>query len=244
MSGHRAVFPKDAQDFSPASIPILRQAVHDLSWLLTRSYAVESSLKLVGDRYQLRKRQRLVVRRAACSDGAVAARARRMYPLESMAGSVLFIDGFNILITVESLLSGALVYRCRDGCYRDAGSIHGTYRTVEETEAAIEAIGGLLEAAGVAAATWVLDRPVSNSGRLRNRIETMARGRGWNWTVELHNNPDAVLARAASPVASSDSMVLDRCTNWFNLVEALIRRDRDRGWVIDLSRPSDSATQA
>jgi hypothetical protein len=39
-------------------IPILCQAVEELSWLLTRGYPPTSTLKLVGDRYALTERQR------------------------------------------------------------------------------------------------------------------------------------------------------------------------------------------
>ena len=216
---------------------MLQQAVDDLSWLLTRSYPVAASLKLVGDRFQLRHRQRLVVRRAACSDGSLVDRAARCCSAERLEGASLMIDGFNVLITMESLLSGALIYRCRDGCYRDAGSIHGTYRAVEETERALETLGTVLEAFGVGATTWVLDRPVSNSGRLRTTIEAVARTRGWDWSVVLHNNPDAVLVRASAVVVSSDSAVLDGCARWFNVMEAVIRMHRVEGWVVDLSRP-------
>jgi hypothetical protein len=67
---HRGPGPQDLAWFSDESIPQLRTAVHDLSWLLSREYAEASSLKLVGDRYRLVERQRIAVRRSACSDSA------------------------------------------------------------------------------------------------------------------------------------------------------------------------------
>ena len=50
---------------------------HDLSWLLGRGYAIVSAVKLVGDRWSLTERQRMAVRRAACSDEARAGRLER-----------------------------------------------------------------------------------------------------------------------------------------------------------------------
>ena len=72
---HRGPDPRDAEAFGAAAWPALREAVHELSWLLGRGYAIVSALKLVGDRWSLTERQRMAVRRAACSDEA---RARRL----------------------------------------------------------------------------------------------------------------------------------------------------------------------
>ena len=72
---HRGPDPRDAEAFGPSALPALRGAVADLSWLLERGYAIVSAVKLVGDRWSLTERQRLAVRRAACSD---TARARRL----------------------------------------------------------------------------------------------------------------------------------------------------------------------
>lgn len=68
---HRGPHPNDPKLFAAAHVPRLCQAVADLSWLLGRGYAINSALKLTGDRYNLTDRQRLAVRRSACSDEAV-----------------------------------------------------------------------------------------------------------------------------------------------------------------------------
>ena len=50
---HRGPHPEDGPLFAPANWPDLRCAVSHLSWLLTRAYAWESALKLVGDHFRL-----------------------------------------------------------------------------------------------------------------------------------------------------------------------------------------------
>ena len=64
--------------------------------------------------------------------------------VEQMHGEQVVIDGFNLLITLEAALSGGLVLLCRDGCLRDLSSVHGSYRSVQETERAINLIGTTL----------------------------------------------------------------------------------------------------
>ncbi len=65
---HRGAHPDDNRLFAEDQLPSLRTAVAEYSWLLTRGYAEESALKLVGDRYDLTARQRMAVWRSSCSD--------------------------------------------------------------------------------------------------------------------------------------------------------------------------------
>ena len=102
---HRGAHPKDPRLFDAAFLPALRGAVADLSWLLSRGYPAAASLKLVGDHFALKERQRLTVARAACSDRQRESREQSRLPLESVNGQDLLIDGFNIIITTEAALS-------------------------------------------------------------------------------------------------------------------------------------------
>jgi hypothetical protein len=221
---HRGRHPLDADAFTAEHLPALRSAVNDLSWLLTRGYAPASSLKLIGDRHALTARQRLAVTRAACSDKNRETRQARLVPVESIAGAAVEIDAFNLLITLESALSGGILLQCRDGCLRDMSSIHGSYHAVQETAPAVEMLGRDLAALGPASVTWFLDKPVSNSGRLSRILRELAAAHAWPWQVELVNNPDHVLARTEAIVVTSDSVILDRCARWCNLASWWVRR--------------------
>jgi hypothetical protein len=231
---HRGAHQEDRQRFAPGQLPVLREAVADLSWLLTRAYALDSALKLVGDRYQLHQRQRMAVRRAACPDAERAVRRANRRDPHQVAGRPVFIDGFNLLITVEAALSGGVIIRGRDRCLRDLASVHGTYRAVEETGAAITRVGEALLELGCGPATWYLDRPISNSGRLRQRLEEAAQVHGWPWTVEVCFNPDRALIDSGGPVVSSDAVILSRAP-WIDLIGLLVERWVPEAWLIDLA---------
>jgi hypothetical protein len=219
---HRGPGPEDAELFGPDAIGALREAVADLSWLRTRGYAEPSALKIVGDRYGLVERQRMAVRRSACSDDALTSRRSRQVAPEAMRGRPLRIDGFNALLTVEAALGGAVVLVGRDGAARDLGGVHGTYRRVEETRPALGCLGDYLASLGIGPCTWLLDSPVSNSGRLKGIIAEVAGVNGWDWTVEVVTNPDPLLIASPDVVASSDAAVLDGCAAWFNLARGAI----------------------
>ncbi len=231
---HRGPHPHDADLFREEVHPTLREAVAHLSWLLTRGYAAPSALKLVGDRFSLRERQRRAVLRSACSDQSLADRAARRIPLSRLAGQTLDVDGFNLLTTVEAALSGGILLRGRDGCLRDMASMHGNYRRVEETLPALRLIGDGLDSCGVQDCRWWLDEPVSNSGRLRGIIAELAAQQGWHWTVELAPDPDVILRDSEHIIVTADGPVLDACGRWCNLASDLVHRQLPTVPVIDL----------
>ena len=229
---HRGAHPEDARDFRPELAGTLRRAVAELSYLLSRDYAEQAALKLVGDRHQLTARQRMAVMRGACADRGLALRSANQRPLSAIAHAAVALDGFNCLITVEALLAGAPVFIGRDGAMRDLASVHGTYRRVEETERAIELLAEQLCAARVSAVDVYLDRPVGNSGRLRARFEAGLLARGLAVTVQLADRVDHVLLSLGVPIASSDSFILERGP-WFDLPSAIARVHRLGDFRID-----------
>ncbi|GMU21798.1 MAG: hypothetical protein AMXMBFR13_18870 [Phycisphaerae bacterium] len=211
--------------------------MHDYCWLLTRDYAEPSALKLVGDHFALTSRQRVAVMRSSCSDQSLRLRRERRIASSALQDSQLLLDGYNVLITVEAALAGGVIFEGRDGCYRDLASLHGTFRTVEETAPAIERVGSFLAGTEYASCVWYLDAPVSNSSRLKALILQCARAHGWRWQVEVVRSPDAVLQAARSIIATADSVVLDHCHQWFNLAREIIRVDVPGARVVDLSIP-------
>lgn len=230
---HRGAHPRDRELFAQEHWPALQAAVAHLSWLLSRGYAEPSSLKLVGDRFRLTERQRLAVRRAACSDQQRAERRRKRQSLQTLRGERLEVDGFNLLTTIEAALAGGVLLACRDGLLRDMASMHGSYRKVGETRPALERIGAVLSPAAPAEVVWRLDEPVSNSGRLAGVIAAVAAEHGWSWRTEVVGDPDRLLSRSPFCVATADSVILDRCARWCDVATAVVQ-DVPDAWIIPL----------
>ena len=232
---HRGPHPGDREIFAPGQLEALATAASELSWLLSRGYNARSALKLVGDRHALTARQRKAVGRCACGEPQLRQRLSRQVGAQELAGAQVQIDGFNVIIVLESALSGGLVLVGRDGCCRDMASIHGSYRRVDETLAAVDLVGRTLAELGAASARILLDRPVSNSGRLRAWLLEAAAGQGWDWEVERVNNPDRDLAASGGLVASGDGWVLDNSARWFDLTGHIIREHIPDAWLIKMS---------
>jgi len=229
---HRGPNPQDSVLFCGENVAALRQAAADYSLLLTKEYPQNAALKLVGDKFELTARQRLAVMRSSCSDVQLAGRLIRQIQPPQLAGQDILIDGYNILITIEAGLSGGFLFVGRDGCLRDLAGLHGTYRKVNETIPAIEFINDALAELKVKNACWLLDKPVSNSGRLKGIIESAEKKTPTQ--VKLLNNPDTELIQSKQIVATSDSVVLDKAKLWANLTEFIIENHIKNACIIDL----------
>ena len=238
-----APHPKDEDLFSGRWIAVLCRAVEELSWLLERGYSDRAALKIVGDRHSLRDRQRKAVQRCAASDSVCVERARKSLAAEEIRGRTLALDGYNVLLTLEAALSGGVLLLARDRNLRDLAAMSAHYRRLLTTEPAITLLVTELERLGCAEVVCFLDRPVSNSGRLKRLIQNVAAGSALPWRIDLTDRTDHLLIHSPHVVASADSAILDGCSRWFNLVRQIVECSIPEAWIVDLSAGRELALQ-
>ncbi|MGH1337343.1 MAG: DUF434 domain-containing protein [Aureispira sp.] len=215
---HRGKHSNDDKNFAPKWKPIFKEAASDLSYLLGRSYGEKSALALVGNRYQLNKRQQRALHLMACPAPKIAPRRAKQVAPSALKGKKVSIDGYNVLIGMEVALSRGYLFVGQDGCYRDIASVHGTYKKVEETLPALEQLEKSLRALEVAHVQWYFDSPVSNSGRLKTLLYELATKKNAPWDIELVFNPDTILVERNQLTISADSWILDSVDAYFDLV--------------------------
>ena len=209
----------------------LKEAVADMRYLLSRGYTEKSSLQLVGNKHRLNVRQQQAVQGMSASEQQLLARKVSCISIEDCANQPIAIDGFNLLIILESALSGAYVFKGLDDAYRDLSGVHGTYKRVQQTENALLLVGDILKHNEV---LWVFDKPVSNSGRLKTLLRETAERHNFNWEIILENNPDKYLAEVDAVVISSDAWILDRAQRWLNLGKHLIENHIESPEIIEV----------
>lgn len=233
---HRGRHPSDDASFAPDQLERLRAAVDELSWLLDRGYSARAALQLVGDRHSLRLRQRKAVQRVAAGNDQVARRRATRVVRSALRDEPLLIDGYNVLLTVEAALSGGVLLLSRDGTLRDLTAMSGHYRRVATTREALARLGAFCHRTASTRWCWLFDRPISNSGRLKLLVASLAEERAWPWEVELVPSPDRVLATTDGLIATADSAVLDRCSRWFNLARSVVESEVPEAEMLDLTR--------
>ncbi|MDO3426365.1 DUF434 domain-containing protein [Chryseobacterium sp. APV1] len=212
----------------------MKLAVQDMQYLLSRNYAEKASSELVGNHYRLKTRQIQAVRGASTSETQLQNRKSKQLEISELKTKTIYLDGFNVLILLESLLSGAYIFEGTDGCFRDLSGVFGTYKRVNQTQKAIELVASFLHKSHAEKLIWIFDKPVSNSGRIKQMIMDFAIENNLNWNVELEFNPDKFLAENAEILVTSDAWILDHCKSWFNLIGYLIQEENLSANVIKM----------
>jgi hypothetical protein len=201
----------------------LIEAARDLRYLLARGYPRELGLKLCGDRWGLEAADRQILRRGAFAPAESAARRDRLLPLGAVAGQAVGVDGHNLLITLESALSGAVLVAADDGVIRDIGQRGRHYGPGPLTDRAAELVISALAGAGAAEVLILLDAPVSKSGELAAALCGRLAAAGLAGEARAVSAPDRELAGHPGVVASGDSALIDAAARPLDLAGIIIR---------------------
>lgn len=204
---------------------------------MNQGYNIKGASVFVGNHYLLSERQRLALTRAISPAKNIKLRTDKE-DNGNLEGSIVNIDGFNTIITLEVALSDSLLLKCMDGTIRDLAGLRGTYRLIDKTQIAIMLIGEMLEKNKVKKAIFYLDAPVSNSGKLKERILELLNDFSFDLQVENINNVDTKLETAHN-VITSDAIILDKCKSWINLNKKIIENHISNYPYIDFSLLTD-----
>jgi hypothetical protein len=147
---------------------------------------------------------RVVVASALARD-----RRLKLVDIKALHGKDVFVDGYNVLITVESMIEGCPVYLCDDGLLRDIRGIFRSYKPSGATDSALQEIINFLNFAGPDRVEILLDRQISMSGDLAARIRGMMTNRDVPWTARTARDVDHQLKLMKGVIATSDGNVID-----------------------------------
>lgn len=224
----------DRDDFTGSALLRLKTAREELKWLLDRGYSMDTAATFTGNHHSLTARQRNAMKRSVSSIKDLKNRLNKLIPSSEIRGREVLVDGFNIIITLETALSGSLLILCGDGVIRDLAGLRGTYHLIPQTDIAIGLLLHSLETADAASAKIYLDAPVSNSGRLKERILETSSSYDLPVDVILVDDTDKVI-ESKENIITGDSILLDSCTSWVNLIRDIIMRSVEDPFIADLS---------
>lgn len=233
-SSRRGFCQQDTRWFSEEAMPILQRAQEETEWLINREYNINSVMELVGGKYQLSARQRIALKRSTSTREKREKRDSKKLPCSSAVNGPIYIDGFNLIITIEVALSNSVLLLGNDGNVRDIAGLMGSYRIIDKTDKAIELIGKVFEDIDVPSIKFFLDSPVSNSGKLKSKILQHAEKWCFPVEVELVPNADPILSKMGR-IVTSDSIILDNCISWFNIAKKIIDDYIEDAVIINLS---------
>lgn len=237
-TANRGFDPEDSRWFSKEEIVRLKKAHEEIFWLLNKGYNINSIMNFVGGHYQFSIRQRQALKRSTGCAEATQKRLSKMISCENIKDDNIYIDGFNLIITIEVALSNGVLVIGNDAAVRDIAGIQGSYRLIDKTDKALEIIGKALDNFKAKNVKFFLDSPVSNSGRLKERILLHSISWHCSTSVELVPNVDPILCDMGR-IITSDSIILDECKSWFNLGRKIVEDYIPEARVVDLTKNSD-----
>lgn len=230
----RGYVSADEKEFKGDNLNKLYRASEDLLYLLNRGYKIKGASTFVGNHYLLSERQRLALVRGISKNDDIKIRKDKEVNDFSDA-KVIHIDGFNTIITLEVTLSNSLIIKSMDETIRDLAGLRGTYSVIDKTEIAIKLIGDFLLEHKIEKTIFYLDKPVSNSGRLKIKILDIFKDTELQIEVENIDNVDSVL-KSKENVVTSDAIILDNCISWINLNKYIIEEKIPNSNCIDFSK--------
>ena len=149
MDAKRGYVPEDERNFSSEALETMKTASRHISFLINEGYDLKQTITFVGNHFLLSERQRLAIMRSLATESQLRNRKDRQVQLGEAAGKEVWIDGFNIIITLEVMLSNSILLNSMDGTIRDLAALRGTYRLIPETNDAIRLIFTVLQDTGV-----------------------------------------------------------------------------------------------
>jgi hypothetical protein len=198
-------------------------ASRDYLYLKRRGYSVKSILEIIGNRFQLNNDERNVLYRGFFTKKEIRSRINRLLSENNVNGSLLEIDGYNQLITVESYRKGRFVFKAMDGLVRDTASVYRSYKITDITVEVLSILIKNMCHLGLKEAKFYFDKPISHSGELCALINELMNKHGLTGNAETVLSPDYVLKNAGF-VATSDSVIISEARGIFDLAGWLIAR--------------------
>ncbi|AAB98940.1 TPA: DUF434 domain-containing protein [Methanocaldococcus jannaschii] len=184
----------------------IEKAKEDFKYLINRGYKKDVALNFVANHYKLSKEDRLKIIRTTHSDKEIKLTKRKLKKLKDFKGKTIYIDGFNVLISLEALIKGNKIVLCDDNIYRDFENVYGKYKINEYSDKAISLLLEILKHYNIKAVIY-LDAQVSKSGILAKKIREKMKAFSIEGEVFCVKNCDYEL-KNKEVVATSDSVII------------------------------------
>jgi len=202
---------------------MIGKAAEDIRYLLDKGYPLKSAVNFVCNHHRLNDEARYLLSRIIVAREVSEKRRAKFLPCDEIAGSTIVIDGYNILIGMESIIERK-AYLCDDCVIRDVKGTFRNYRTSEATDKAVELILEFLKEKSPAYVCFLLDSQISKSGLLAKSLRGKIKEAGLNGEARTSRHVDYDLKRSKYTVASSDGVIIDEAEKAVNFLYCIAAR--------------------
>lgn len=186
----------------------LENPARDVKYLLDRGYPSTSAIRFVSNHYKLSLSERYLITRAVLPSNIAQKRRNKTIACDEMKGLEIIIDGYNVLITTESVLDQEIIL-CDDGFIRDIKGVFGKYKKTEATDVALAEILTLLSTSSPSIVLFLFDSQVSKSGELARQVKKKLTQFRLEGDAKTLRGVDHKLKTCNAVVATSDGGIID-----------------------------------
>lgn len=203
----------------------LERAADDIRYLLDRGFPQKSAVGFVCAHYRLDVKARYLLSRTVLAREVAEKRREKFLPCSKIESSRIAIDGYNIIIGMESILEKR-AYLSDDGVIRDIKGAFRSFKVSSTTEEAIGLILEFLKEMKPETVLFLLDAQISKSGMLAERLRVKLGEAGLKGDARTSKNVDYDLKHCKEIVASSDGVIIDDAKEVVNFLRCVVERFR------------------
>ncbi|MDD5473367.1 MAG: DUF434 domain-containing protein [Candidatus Methanoperedens sp.] len=196
-------------------------AASDIRYLLDRDYPQTGAVGFVCNHYRLDDESRRFLSRTVLAKAVCEKRHAKFLSCDKIKGSKIMIDGYNIIIGMESIIEKK-AYLCDDGVIRDIRGVFRNFRAAKNTENAIELICRFLKEKKPAEICFLLDSQISKSGALAKELREKMSYYGLKGDARTSKHVDYDLKKSKDVVATSDGVIIDAAEMVVNFLACLV----------------------
>jgi hypothetical protein len=180
-------------------------AAEDIRHLLSRGYPRTGAIRFVSDHYRLENRDRYVLMRVVVEPKVATLRIGKRIPCSGIKNKGIMVDGYNVIIATESVISGESVFLCDDGFIRD---IRGVFRNGYEPDSV----------------TFLFDAQISKSGMLARYIRGLLPRYSLSGDAITSKHVDFDLKHCDMIVATGDGNIIDEVQSTVDIPGCILEK--------------------
>jgi hypothetical protein len=209
----------------------LVEAIEDLRYLLSRQYKRDGTVRFVADKYGVTLEQRYILMRCVLDEAESENRRKKLVSIAEINGKVVSIDGYNLLITVESMLAKKTLIQCDDSFIRDISAVFGKHKITAKTIRALQMILRSLKQNNPEQVHFFYDKQVSKSGELASITRRLIDEFKVKGTATTAMKSDSATIKSGGVLVSSDSVVIQKATKILDLAGEIARQTSYKGII-------------
>ncbi|MFZ2410247.1 MAG: DUF434 domain-containing protein [Candidatus Methanoperedens sp.] len=198
-------------------------AASDIRYLLERGYPQKAVVLFVCNHYRLGEESRRLLSRTVIAKAVSEKRQSKFLPCEEIEGNNIIIDGYNIIIGMESILLKK-AFLCDDGVIRDMRGVFRNFNVSKNTEHAIELIFRFLKENNPTDICFLLDSQISKSGVFARSLREKMCNYGLKGNAKTSKHVDYDLKISRDVVASSDGVIIDAAEKVVNFLSCMVAK--------------------